>query len=332
MAFRAPNGMICAAAALAVFLSQSAPAASCSSQGLQKPGIEKLRGKIRITLGGGLFADYIYEGFAKPVIYPVIGPYGIGMTRHWPMKNVPGEAHDHPHQKSLWYTHGEVNGVDFWAEGPGKGKIVQRKLVEAAVHGDRAVIVAEDDWKKPDGTIVCTDKRKISFFELPVGRVIDFEITIYASNGDVVFGDTKEGTMGIRTHPNLRLRNDPRRGVTTANGQAVNSEGVKGKAVWGKRAKWVDYWGTIKGKVVGIAIFDHPSNPRHPTWWHARDYGLIAANPFGVHNFEGKPKGTGDYKIPAGESRTWRYRFVFHRGDVKEAGIAALYKAYCAGK
>ena len=134
--------------------------------------------------------------------------------------------------------------------------------------------------------------------------------------------------MAIRTHPNLRLSNDPKRGVTTANGQAVTSTGVRGGAVWGKRAEWIDYWGKIDGKTVGIAIFDHPSNPRHPTWWMARTYGYVGANPFGIHAFEGKPAGTGDFSIKAGRTVTFRYRFVFHEGDPKQAKIADRYRRF----
>lgn len=138
--------------------------------------------------------------------------------------------------------------------------------------------------------------------------------------------------MAIRTCPPLRLKNDKKRGVTGAKGKAVNSAGVRDKAVWGKRAQWVDYSGPVAGKVVGVAIFDHPDNPRHPTWWHARDYGLIAANPFGVHHFERKGAGAGDMKIPAGEKRTFRYRFYFHTGDAAAADIAGRYARYAKGK
>ena len=158
--------------------------------------------------------------------------------------------------------------------------------------------------------------------------MIDYEITIEASQGPVTFGDCKEGTMAIRTHPNLRLENDPSHGVTTAGGQAVNSEGIRGRNVWGKRADWIDYWGTIDEKVVGIAIFDHPSNPRHPTHWMARHYGFVAANPFALNAFEGKPQGTGDMTIPAGQEVTFRSRFLFHEGDAKKANIANHYRNY----
>jgi hypothetical protein len=115
-------------------------------------------------------------------------------------------------------------------------------------------------------------------------------------------------------------------------GHIVNSEGVRDGATWGKRAKWVDYYGPADGKQVGMAIFDHPSNPRHPTWWHVRDYGLFAANPFGVHDFEKKPAGEGDMKVPAGQSVTWRYRFYLHEGDEKAGKVAEAYEAYAASK
>ena len=131
--------------------------------------------------------------------------------------------------------------------------------------------------------------------------------------------------MAVRTHPNLRLDNDARRGVTTANGQSVNSEGVEGKPMWGKRAAWVDYWGTINERQVGIAIFDHPENLRHPTTWHARSYGLVAANLFGLHHFEGKQKGEGDFTVKSGDDVTFRYRIVLHEGDAKQAKVAELY-------
>lgn len=134
--------------------------------------------------------------------------------------------------------------------------------------------------------------------------------------------------MGIRLHPLLRLSTDEKRGNHTALGSAVNSDGIKGGAIWGKRAKWVDYWAPIDGQVVGVAIFDHPNNPRHPTWWHARTYGLVAANPFGVHDFEKKPEGTGDMVIPANESVSFRYRFLFHRGDNKSARISEEYERF----
>ena len=111
-------------------------------------------------------------------------------------------------------------------------------------------------------------------------------------------------------------------------GHITMSTGVKDGETWGKRADWCDYSGPVDGKLVGIAIFDHPKNPRHPTWWHVRDYGLFAANPFGVHDFEKKTKGEGDLTIPPGKSVIFRYRFVLHKGDANHAPLQTLYEDF----
>jgi len=280
--------------------------------------LEKLDGKVRVEVGGELFTEYVWEGQAKPILYPVIGPNGASMTRHFPMKDdVAAEAKDHPHHRSLWYTHGEVDDTDFWTEGKSHGRIVHAELVRAS----GSTLVTRNRWEKADGTVVLTDRRTLVFGVEDGARTIDFEIVLQTGDQKVVFGDTKEGTMGIRTHPGLRVDRD---------GHSTNSEGHRDGELWGKRARWVDYWGPVDGETVGVGIFDHPDNPRHPTWWHARNYGLVAANPFGVNYFEGKPDHTGDLEIPAGESVTFRYRFVFHEGDAEAAGIAARWEAWAA--
>ncbi len=291
--------------------------------------ITEADGKAIVQIDGQPFVEYVFQGHAKPILYPIVGPYGIEMTRNYPMKeDVDNEALDHPHHKSLWYTHDDVNGVQFWMEYPRSSDRQPGRIVQNEIQIEGNAIRAKNDWVAPDGKIVCSDDRVVTFGTTSAGRFIDFQITIDASHGDVTFGDTKEGTMGIRMHPLLRLQNDEKRGNHTAKGSAINSEGVEGKEMWGKRAKWVDYWGPINEKVVGIAIFDHPSNPRHPTWWHARYYGLVTANPFGIHAFEGKPEGTGAMRIPSGESVTFRYRFLFHTGDVKQANIEGEYESF----
>jgi hypothetical protein len=291
--------------------------------------ITQADGRLRVLTGGELFAEYIYQGYSRPIVYPIIGPHGIGMTRNYPMRDdVPGESHDHVHQKAMFLAFGSVNGVNFFGESPGSGKIVHRELLKLESGPERGLIQTANDWVANDGKVICTDTRTLAFQALPGGRAIDWEVTIHTSHGDVKFADDKHGLMAIRMHPNLRLDNDPKRGVTTANGQAVNSEGVSGKDVFGKRARWIDYWGKIDGRTVGIAIFDHPANPRHPTWWMARGYGYCAADPFGAHTIGGEPPGTGDLLIPAGESVTFRYRFVFHEGDPEEADVDERYRRY----
>lgn len=289
------------------------------------------KAKITVELNHKPFTVYHYASthnqWFNPILHPIIGPDELRMTRDYPLHKTPGEATDHPHHQGLWFNHGDVNGVSFWHIGKDTGRIVLDELLESKALERFARIRTRNKWVGPDERIHCTDERAITFSAGPRdSRVIDYEVTIHASQGDVTLGDTKEGTMGIRTHPNLRLTNG--NGVTTANGKAINSEGVTGKDIWGKRARWVDYWGEIDGKTVGVAIFDHPHNPRHPTTWHAREYGLIAANPFGISSFEGKPKGAGDMKLKPGEKKTFRYRFIFHRGDHQQANIAEQYKLY----
>ncbi|MHB8898664.1 MAG: DUF6807 domain-containing protein [Thermoguttaceae bacterium] len=307
-----------------------AAGADTTAQPADQVTIEQLDDRCRVRIGGELFTEYVFRGYEKPILYPVIGPHGIGMTRNFPMRDdVPGEAHDHPHHKSLWFGHRPINGLDFWSIFPEAGQCVHDRLLDVQSGGKRGVIRATTRWVH-QGKVRFTDTRTLAFEALGSARAIDWQITIEAGQGPVTFGDSKEGTMAIRTHPNLQLDNDPAHGVTTANGQALNSEGVTGREVWGKRADWIDYWATIEGKVVGIAIFDHPANPRHPTHWMARQYGYIGANPFGLNAFEGKPLGTGDMTIPAGQQVTFRYRFLFHEGTPQEAQIAQRYAEYAA--
>jgi hypothetical protein len=287
--------------------------------------------RYRVSIDGQLFTEYIFRGYHRPILYPVIGPYGIGMTRNWPIRDgVPGEAKDHPHHKSLWFAHRPINGIDFWSEFPQAGKTVHDRVLRVTSGTRRGEIRTANRWVTAEGKLVFTDRRTLGFETAGPSRLIDWEITLEASQGDLTFGDSKEGSMAIRTHPNLQLDNDPKHGVTTANGQALTSTGVNGKAVWGKRAEWIDYWGQIDGRTVGIALFDHPANPRHPTWWMARGYGYIGANPFGISAFENKPAGTGDLRIQAGQSVTFRWRFVFHPGDGQQGQIEQLYRQYVA--
>jgi hypothetical protein len=157
--------------------------------------------------------------------------------------------------------------------------------------------------------------------------VFDFEITLHAMNGEVTFGDTKEGTMAIRLAETMRLKGP------VGQGHIVSSQGVRDGETWGKRADWCDYFGPVDGKVVGVAIFDHPQNPRHPTWWHVRDYGLFAANPFGEHDFEKlSDKTAGNLILPAGHDLTFRYRFYLHAGDELQAHVAERYREYSKTK
>jgi hypothetical protein len=284
-------------------------------------------GKVRVEIGGKLFTEYHFKEVPRPFLYPIHGPGELPMTRNYPMKKVEGEDTDHVHHRALWYSHGSVNGVDFWSESARAGKIVHDKFLKVSSGEKHGELRTRNHWVAPGGKVICSDERTIRFHAGSNPRMLDFEITLIASEGEVTLGDTKEGTMAIRVNESMRLR--AMKGKESL-GRIVNSEGVRDGATWGKRAAWTDYFGPVEGKTMGIAIFDHPTNPRHPTWWHVRDYGLFAANPFGVHDFEKKPANTGNMVIPAGEKVTFRYRFVFHEGDHQQAGIAGLYDTWAS--
>jgi hypothetical protein len=297
--------------------------------------------KLRVEINGELFTEYCFKGAPHVYFYPLLGPGGAPMTRNWPMKDVPGEEHDHPHHRSLWFSHGAVNGVDFWAEGAKAGKIVHDKFLEVKGGAESGVIRSANKWIAPDGAVTITDECTFRVYARPNHeRLFDFEVTLKAGDKEIVLGDTKEGTMAVRVNESMRgilPRQPGEKKAKVGTGRITLSTGVStsGKGddnTWGKRAEWCDYSGPVDGKTVGIAVFDHPSNPKHPTWWHVREYGLFAANPFGVHDFEKQPPGTGDLIIPPGKTLTFKYRFYIHEGDETHAKVAERYKDYAAGK
>jgi hypothetical protein len=308
--------------ALAATVCLSIAQAATAAQGVQ---ISQLADRLRVEINGQLFTEYYFKDVPRPFCYPVLGPGNLPMTRNWPMKEAPDEERDHKHHRSLWFTHGAVNGHDFWSEDKQFGKIVHERFDQVKSGADVGIIQARNNWIAADGSKICRDEQTLRIYSprTPAERMLDFEITIYALDKDLTFGDTKEGSMAIRLAETMRLKGK------VGKGHIVNSKGVKDGDTWGKRAEWCDYYGPVEGKTVGVAIFDHPTNPRHPTTWHVRQYGLFAANPFGLHDFERSPDRTkGNLTIPAGKSVTFRYRFYMHEGDEKQAKVAERYDQY----
>ncbi|MGE0607461.1 MAG: PmoA family protein [Pirellulales bacterium] len=278
-------------------------------------------GGVVINVDGKLFAEYQTLTGAKPIVWPIIGPTGVEMTRTYPMRlGIEGEKKDHPHQRSLWFTHGEVNGINFWAETRGHGNIIHTEWVKVE-GGPQATLITKNDWVAPDSKKQLEDERKLVFRVGEDWRSIDFDITLKATDGPVQFGDTKEGTMGIRLPTSMDV--DSKLG-----GRIINSDGLIDAEAWGKPAPWVDYQGPVGGQTVGVAIMNHPSSFRYPTYWHVRNYGLFAANPFGLHDFTQSSEIDGAYTLPAGEAITLRYRILFHLGDEQRGKIAEAFEAY----
>ena len=288
--------------------------------------VYETNGVVRVELNGSHFTSYHFRDVSRPFLYPLLNSTGDHMTRRWPQEEGPGEEHDHPHHHALWYSHGDVNGIDLWSETEKAGRTVHQKIVRSTSGAETGTLTTRNEWRAKDDKVLGHDERTFRFHRPKADeRIIDFEITIHASAGDLTLGDTKEGTFAIRIAESMRVKqpkNQPGRG------HLVNSRGQTDGDVWGKRAEWADYHGPVNGRTAGIAIMDAPTNPRHPTWWHARDYGLFAANPFGLHDFEKREKGAGELKIPAGGSLTFRYRVLIHPGDHRSAQIAQRYAEY----
>jgi hypothetical protein len=285
---------------------------------------------LEAYLGKDPFFTYNYKNAAKPYLYPVYGPDSQLMVRNFPMKDLKDEEHDHPHQKAFWFTHGAVNGVDYWTEGEQKGRIVHQNFSKIKCSGNTGIIASHNYWIKPDRkNVQLKDERAIRFFGTEQKRYLDLYVRLTAIAADAVLGDTKEGTFGIRLAETMRVKGGLNKG------HIINADGLKDNETWGKRSFWVDYYGPVNDQIMGLAIFDHPQNPRYPTWWHVRDYGLFAANPFGIHDFEPKtatgektPIDAGKLVLKQDESIVFQYRVILHKGNHEEGAIAEEYKKY----
>ncbi|MGE5567776.1 MAG: PmoA family protein [Rhodospirillales bacterium] len=294
--------------------------------------------RISVAIDGKPFTEFIVSADVnKPYLHPLRSASGKIVTRFFPMDLVEGERRDHPHHRGLWFTHGDVNGYDFWANEPGqkgakKGRVLLKKIVDLKDGKKSGTIVALFDWLDTNNNPLVTESRAMTFYSEPSLRTIDIDITLTAVP-KVVFGDTKEGTFAIRLAPSLE--EDPKGAPATPKrtGTMRNAEGAKTEnQVWGKRSPWVDYYGEVEGEKLGIAILDHPGNPRHPTYWHARGYGLFAANPFGVSDFENDKTKDGSLTLDAGQSVRFRYRVIIHPGDFQTSNIAAQFERYAKTK
>ena len=310
-------------------------------QGQEPVKITQSGETISVEIGGAPFTTYHFGTESpKPYLSPLRSAQGTIVTRGWPMvTDLPGEDHDHPHQRAMYFGHGDINKIDFWAEKnltreeqtvngvfyPSqdlpKGRTVIRRIEEMQGGPQSGAVRATFDLVKPAGEVMGEEVQAYTFSGDKNNRVIDCAFTLRANHGPLKIADTKEGTFAIRV---VHALDSPP-------GRMVNSNGGAGeKEIWGKKANWVDYNGKVDGEEVGIAIFDSPHNFRHPTTWTARGYGLFGVNPFGLSVFFNNPKLDGSYTIPAGGSLTLRYRVLIHHGDEKQADVAAAWEQYTA--
>jgi hypothetical protein len=287
---------------------------------------ERLTDRISVAIDGKPYTNFFFplEG-NKPYSLPLQTASGIIVTRPYPLEGATGEETDHPYHHGLFFAHKLINGDTFWSTEPGsdfpnQGHIKLRKVISLRDGSKSGTIKIAFDGLDTQGKSIMIDTETVTFYSDPALRIIDYEIDVAPVGGPLTFGDVIEGTFGIRLATALS---------ETHTGRMVNAEGLETeKNVWGKRSPWVDYYGQIDGKTVGVAIFDNPSNPRYPTYWMARGYGLLAANPFAVRGFTGDQSKDGSMTIPVGKVLRLRYRVVIHPGDVHSANIAALYANY----
>lgn len=288
-----------------------------------QPG-EQDSGRVDVLVNGELLTAFRSLGNpARPCFFPLLGPRRKRVTRSWPIQDdVPGETQDHHHHRSFWVAHGDINTSDNWSEGPKRGFQFTTDLLTMCSGQVLGVLTAAQDWTDADRNRLLEEVRTLVAYALPDDeRILDFDVTFTATECDLRFGDTKEGgILALRVASSM----DGERG-----GRIENSYGGVGEAeCWGRRAQWCDYSGEVDGEALGIAVFDHPTSFRHPTYWHVRDYGMYTANPFGWHDFHNDPAVDGSHILPRGASLRFHYRVYLHRGSAAEAAVAERYHDY----
>jgi hypothetical protein len=280
----------------------------------------------------------------KPYFWPLECSNNKQVTRSWPMlPAAPGGSIDHPHQKSAWFTHGDVipegmelkrkvkgvEGVDLWSENPNAGRIVCVRTSEGGNDENRAWVTTYNEWRTPDGDKILDEVRKIQFYNYTTARLFVVDIDLHASVVPITFGDTKEGSFGVRVADSMREKG--------GDGRITNAEGKVGmKECWGQVSAWCDYSGTVEGERVGIAIFAAPTNSI-PSCWHSRDYGLMAANPFGRAKsgfpaMKDKKSSKDLVHLDKGQHLKLRYGMFLHLGDVKQGRVAETYALFAKMK
>jgi len=272
--------------------------------------------RLEVLEDGEVVTAYRHDA-SVPYVYPLPSPSGANLARRWPIEEAAeGEETDHPHHRSFWLSHGGVDEFDFWHGRKGE-EIEHLEIVEREAGDDHAAFTVRLSWRA-GGRERLLETRRYRFSRpdensLAIEVRSDFE----AREAAVTFQDTKEGTFAVRVDRSLRHQGE------MAKGNILDSEGRRDQACWGKRSKWVAFHGPDeRGEAAVIAIFDHPSNLRHPTWWHARSYGLLAANPFGIHDFEDREdEDAGDFELAKGESLTQRYLLLIHHGAPASAKL-----------
>lgn len=307
--------------------------------------------KVDVMVNGKLFTSYLYTKdlpvLKKPTLFPIVAANGETITRGYPITPKPKERTDHPHHIGAWFNYGDVNGLDFWNNSDAiaedqadkMGTIRHEKIVDMKDGDDKAELLITAKWLKPDGSVLLTEATTFVFYAQDGQRTIDRIVTLKALDEPVLFKDNKEGMVAIRTargleHPSNKPvtlsdaqgneTDVPVLDKTGVTGHYLSSTGVEGDDVWGTRAAWVALYGTINGKDLTVIMMDQPKNIGYPTHWHARGYGLFAANPLGQEVFS-DGKEVLNFSLAPGEGVIFRYRIEVLDGKADKARLESAY-------
>jgi len=297
---------------------------------------EKMSVDVRVD--GKLFTSYVYsDTLKKPILFPVFADDSIRITRGFPLAPNAGESTDHPHQTGFWFNYGNVNGVDFWGNSSRipdslkeKYGIIRFKSIDALKNrANRGNLSVTHEWINSKDEVLLEEQTSFSFQAGFGYRIIDRETKLTAELPEILFTDTKEGAFAIRVAKFLEFPSTATRVFLDADGNPtpvaanadqgvsgnyLSSEGIEGVKVWSTRAKWMKLYGVYEKDTVSLVFMDHPLNLNHPTYWHARDYGLFSANPFGAKDFTaGKEKF--NFRMKQGESITFKHRLYIKSGN-----------------
>jgi hypothetical protein len=350
-----------AAAGIAGVVAIAAAAASTSRADSRQPAgtdpprvtLDKVgsQPRIDVAVDGQPFTSYVWPGtLKKPTLHPIQSGAGVVITRGFPPG--PGERADHPHHVGLWFNYGDVNGYDFWNHSSAvtgarlekMGRVVHHDVTKMDDGRGRAVLRVETRWvTAQNGTPLVDEETTFTFRATADGlRMIDRATHLTAAGTDLRFTDNKEGLLGLRVRRALEDPNekggefvDAAGKVTKtaaldgggASGVYTSSEGKTGAAVWGTRGKWTTLTGTVEGRPVTVAMFDHPGNPGFPTYWHARGYGLFSANPLGQASFSNGAERL-DFALKRGQNQLFRYRVLIADRPVTPAEMETLYETW----
>ncbi|MCG6158599.1 DUF6807 domain-containing protein [Rubinisphaera margarita] len=283
--------------------------------------------KVVFSIDGEHFTTFNYaDSQAKPYFHPIYAPGKTLVVREQVFNKDGEQGNDaktgmgHFHHKGLWIAIDTVNeGLNYWHEGNRieNVSVKLRKLdpnSNKRVHG--SVLEVVNHWLDADEKPLI---KETSVYTITPDRIIACDLTLSAIDKSVTFGDTKEGLFAIRVAHALR---------GLSGGEIVNADGAKGeKEAWGRTSPWVDYYGEVDGKTVGVSLFDDPKNFR-PSRYHVRAYGLFAVNPFGESKYTNGENEAAPVTLEPGDSLNLRYGLYVHDGDTKAADVAETYQKF----